>query len=154
MIDVNVYPKFISHEKCDYILKHALKTFEIDSRTYHGWYARTNINLKFENEVKVLLRDISPFNKFNISWINLTEYENNRSLDLHKDGRSDFTFTIPLTDDYEGGDFLIENDIYKLNKGDCICFNGNQLKHGVSKVTSGHRAALNIWTKPIANSII
>lgn len=147
MSNVNVYNNFISSNRCDEILEYALRTFEIDSRTYHGWHSRTNRNLKFESEVEVLLKDISPFNKFHIAWINLTEYENNRSLDFHIDERSNFTFTIPLTDDYEGGDFLIEDGTYKLNKGDCISFNGNQLKHGVSSVTSGYRAALNIWIK-------
>lgn len=147
MINVNVYDNFISSNRCDEILDYALRTFEIDSRTYHGWYSRTNRNLKFESEVELLLKDISPFSTFHISWINLTEYENNRSLDFHIDERSNFTATIPLTDDYEGGDFLIEDSTYKLKKGDCISFNGNQLKHGVSNVTSGYRAALNVWIK-------
>ena len=108
MIDVNVYPNFISHEKCNYILEYALRTFEIDSRTYHGWYSRTNINSNFENEIKSILNGISPFKLFNISWINLTEYENGRYLEFHRDSRSNSTFTIPLTDGYDGGDFLIE----------------------------------------------
>lgn len=154
MIDVNVYPNFISHEKCNHILEYALRTFEIDSRTYHGWHSRTNKNSKFESELELLIKDINPFNKFHISWINLTEYENNRSLDFHIDERSNFTFTIPLTDNYNGGDFLIEDCTYTLKKGDCISFNGNRLKHGVSAVTSGYRASLNIWIKPGLKNII
>ena len=154
MIDVNVYPNFISHEKCNYILEYALRTFEIDSRTYHGWYSRTNINSNFENEIKSILNGISPFKLFNISWINLTEYENGRYLEFHRDSRSNSTFTIPLTDGYDGGDFLIEGDTYILKKGDCISFNGNKLRHGVSPVTNGYRASLNIWIEPTLNSII
>ena len=145
--EINVYDKLLTHEMCDEILNYSVNNFQVDTRTYSGWHAKTNRDLNFENKIKKILEPISPFDVFHIVWINLTEYENNRELGFHTDQRSDFTFTIPLTDGYVGGHFLIENNSYKLEKGDCISFDGFNLLHGVSAVTKGYRAALNIWIK-------
>lgn len=148
MIDqVNVHSSFITHDQCDEILNYSIKNFEIDRRTYGGWHARTNRNFTFQTKIKELIESIAPYHPFHIVWINLTEYEKGRELKFHNDERSDFTFTIPLTEGYTGGNFLIENNTYKLSKGDCISFNGFKLEHGVSPVTEGYRASLNIWIK-------
>lgn len=144
---VKVYNNFLNHQQCKEILDYATRNFEIDKRTYSGWHAKTNRNTSFQTKIKELITNIVPYKPFHIVWINLTEYENNRSLAFHTDERSDFTFTIPLTDGYIGGDFLIEENVYKLSKGDCISFNGFKLKHGVSSVVEGYRASLNVWIK-------
>lgn len=151
---VKVYKEFISTDDCDNLLQEATDTFEIDRRTYTGWSCKVNRGIEFENKIKKLLEEITPFATFHISWINLTEYEVGSSLELHKDERSNFTFTIPLTQNYQGGDFLIENTTYKLNKGDCIAFTGGELEHGVKEVTNGYRASLNIWIKEGNRQII
>ena len=145
---IKLYKNFFSPIECETILKKCLDKFEIDKRTYAGWYARTNRDINFENYIKEKIEKISPINPFHIVWINLTEYENNRYLDFHTDERSECTFTIPLTDGYDGGDFLIEDKKFKLEKGECISFDGFRLRHGVEPVTKGYRAALNIWIKP------
>lgn len=154
MKEINVYNQFLTHEMCDDILNYSVNNFQIDKRTYVGWHAKTNRNVDFQNKIKKIINDIVPYQPFHIVWINLTEYENGRELEFHTDGRSDFTFTIPLTDGYIGGDFLIEDGIYKLSKGDCIAFNGYKLNHGVSPVTEGYRASLNIWIKKGNSPII
>jgi len=151
---MNIYNKFLTHKECNTFLDYAICNFEIDSRTYSGWHARTNKNTKFESIIFNKLKNISPHTPFQITWINLTEYENGRELLLHYDERSKYTFTILLTDNYIGGDFIIEDNIYKLNKGDCISFNGNTLLHGVTPVTNGYRAALNIWIKSGTKNIL
>lgn len=144
---VQIHKNFISKLECDNFLQISKKNFEIDYRTKHGWHAKTNRDSNFEKIIKEKIKKISPFENFYITWINLTEYEDNRKLDLHKDERSECTFTIPLTEDYVGGDFIVENEKYKLNAGDCICFDGSKLLHGVDSVTSGYRASLNVWIK-------
>ena len=146
-MEIKLYKKFLTNEKCNSILKYSKNNFQVDNRTYDGWHAKTNRSLDFENDIKKLIESISPHTPFHIVWINLTEYENGRKLDLHKDQRSDFTFTIPLTDEYGGGNFIIENNEYILSKGDCISFDGFNLIHGVASVTSGYRASLNVWIK-------
>lgn len=148
MIETKIYNNFLDNKTCEEYLKTALEYFEIDYRTNAmNWHARTNRDLKFENLIKDKIESISPLNPFHIVWINLTEYENNRNLPLHTDERSNCTFTIPLTKNYSGGYFIIEENSYDLKLGDCIVFDGFKLKHGVSEVVNGYRAALNIWIK-------
>ena len=145
--EIRKYSSFLSPDECDEVLNFAKEFFEIDKRARYGWHARTNRNLNFENKIKEKINNISPINPFYISWINMSEYEDNRSLDLHVDERSDYTLCITLTDGYDGGNFIIENEKYKTNKGDCILFDGHNLKHGVEPVKSGYRASLNVWIK-------
>ena len=144
---INVYKNFISEKDCNQILTEAIETFEIDRRTYTGWSCKVNRSTEFENKIKNIINGIAPYKPFYVTWINLTEYEAGSSLGLHKDERSNFTFTIPLTIDYQGGDFIVEGNKYKLNQGDCIAFTGGELEHGVMEVTDGYRASLNIWIK-------
>jgi len=152
--EINVYSSFLTDIQCDEILNYSINNFEIDRRTYGGWHAKTNRNVNYQNKIKQLIEGIVPYQPFHIVWINLTEYENGRLLDFHTDERSDFTFTLPLTDNYTGGEFLIEDKIYPLSKGDCISFNGYKLRHGVAAVTQGYRAALNVWIKKGSTPII
>jgi hypothetical protein len=104
------------------------------------WFDYNNFNLK----------------NFNIS---LTSYYNGRYLNLHKDKSSELTTVIVLSDDFEGGDFVLCGDknppihfetlegisTFNLKLGDFISFNGSTTYHGVLPVTSGTRYALNIW---------
>lgn len=150
-----VYKKFLSLDLCDEILNYAKSNFVLDDRiVYSKWHASINYDKNYTKYIADLITLISPFEVFHISWINLTEYENNRELDLHYDERSNRTFTIVLTDNYMGGEFMIESETYNLNKGDCISFNGEALLHGVKPVIKGYRAALNIWIKEGNQSLI
>jgi hypothetical protein len=93
---------------------------------------------------------------FNIS---LTSYYDGRYLNLHKDKTSELTTVIVLSDDFEGGQFVLTEDenppynfetldgliISDLKLGDSISFNGSKTFHGVLPVTEGTRYALNIW---------
>lgn len=148
MEGVSVHKNFLTHDECNEFLNFAKNNFEVDSRTYSiGWYAKTNRSLKFEEIISEKINIITPITPFYISWINLTEYENGRDLDLHYDERSNYTFTIPLTDNYIGGDFIVEDSKFTLQKGDCISFDGSRYLHGVESVTSGYRASINVWIK-------
>lgn len=59
--------------------------------------------------------------------------------------RSDYSMTCFLSDDYEGGELVIDNKIsVKLNKGKAILYPGNLL-HRVNKVVSGRRDVFVCW---------
>jgi hypothetical protein len=74
----------------------------------------------------------------------LVKYDmnNQKSLDYHIDG-SQFSFVITLNEEFEEGGtkFFSEGKTYKLNKGDCLIFNGKN-KHCGVKITSGTRYIL------------
>jgi hypothetical protein len=108
--------------------------------TFKLWFNYGDFNLK----------------NFNIS---LTSYYNGRYLNLHKDKSSELTTVIVLSDNFNGGQFVLTEDenppyhfdtltgltICDLKLGDSISFNGSSTYHGVLPVTSGVRYALNIW---------
>lgn len=152
---VVIHKNFLSISECDDILNHAKSNFRIDDRIiYSNWHARINESKEYQSKIYNLIKKISPFDDFHISWINLTEYENGRDLEIHYDERSNYTFTIVLTNNYVGGEFIIQDFNYNLEKGDCISFDGSTLLHGVNPVTSGYRAALNIWIKKGKQNIL
>lgn len=70
------------------------------------------------------------------------DLENQKSLDLHKDG-SEYSFVISLNNDFKGGGtyFLSENKTYKPDIGDCLIFSGKN-KHSGVEITSGERYIL------------
>jgi predicted 2-oxoglutarate/Fe(II)-dependent dioxygenase YbiX len=102
--------------------------------------------------------DFETFNLKNFN-ISLTSYYDGRYLNLHKDKTSELTTVIVLTDNFDGGQFVLSNEnnssthfknldgmsIFDLKLGDSISFNGSKTYHGVLPVTSGIRCALNIW---------
>ena len=113
---------------------------------------------KFNSGDFKLWFDYKTFNVKNFN-ISLTSYYDGRYLNLHKDKSSELTTVIVLSDDFEGGQFALSNDLnppfhfetldnvslFDLKLGDCISFNGSKTYHGVTKVTKGKRYALNIW---------
>lgn len=59
--------------------------------------------------------------------------------------RSDYSMTCFLSDDYEGGELVIENkQSIKLKKGKAVLYPGNLL-HRVNKVLSGRRDVFVCW---------
>ena len=51
-----------------------------------------------------------------------------------------------LSDNFEGGQFYIEDDEIPFNMGEMIEFDANKM-HGVKEVTKGNREVLVIWLK-------
>lgn len=146
--------RFISNDLCDSLHEEAVKNFIPDRRIQHGWNARSNRSMDFENRIKDLLTPLIDFNKNDVYWINLSEYSNNINLKKHTDAKSQLTFVIQLTEGFEGGVLCVEEEFIKMKKSDCVYFNGKLYKHGVTPVTSGSRVSLNVWTFPKINSII
>ena len=144
---------FISSDLCDSLHEEAVKNFIPDRRIKNGWNARTNKSMDFETRIKDLLTPLIDFNKNDVSWINLSEYSNNRNLRKHTDAKSQLTFVIQLTEGFEGGVLCVEEEFIKMKKGDCVYFNGKMHQHGVTSVTSGSRVSLNVWTFPKIDEI-
>ena len=102
--------------------------------------------------------DYSTFNLKNFN-ISLTSYYDGRYLNLHKDKSSELTTVIVLSDNFNGGQYALSEgknssidfknlddiEVFTLNLGDVISFNGSKTFHGVLPVTNGIRYALNIW---------
>lgn len=55
-----------------------------------------------------------------------------------------YTICIALNDDFEGGEFFVNDTPVKLNTGDGVIFLGNTT-HAVSEILSGSRWSLCIW---------
>jgi predicted 2-oxoglutarate/Fe(II)-dependent dioxygenase YbiX len=114
---------------------------KLKEEIYNVFKNKTDLNLWF---------DFKTFNCKNIN-LSLTRYYDGRRLDLHKDTASSLTTVILLTDDFEGGDFILSNNheqeeiTVKLEKGQGICFDGSKVFHGVKPVNKGVRCAFNVW---------
>ena len=114
----------------------------------------SKINGLYKNGEIIFWFNYADYNIRNIN-ISLTKYYDGRFLDLHKDATSNYTTVICLTEDYQGGDFCLSQNLcgvekseikIHLNIGEGITFEGNKTYHGVMPVHSGLRCALNIWT--------
>ena len=80
---------------------------------------------------------------------------------MHRDTSSDITTVIPLTEGFDDGRFVLSEDkisienktftdsnLYIINQGNGLTFNGGIIWHGVMPVYRGIRKSLNIWIDP------
>jgi hypothetical protein len=150
---IKFYNKLFDLDYCEYVYNFAINNFIPDVRIQYGWNAMTNKSNEFELEIKDKLKNYIDWNSRCIEWINLTTYETHKHLPLHTDSRSTQTLVIQLNDEFTGGEFIIsdsiDEEIIRMNAGDCLMFNGSKLKHGVNQIRNGVRYSLNIWTKEI-----
>lgn len=116
------------------------------------------LSINYKNGDFKLWFDYSTFNLKNFN-ISLTSYYDGRYLNLHKDKSSELTTVIVLSDNFDGGQFVLTKNenppfhfetldgltLFDLKLGDSISFNGSETHHGVLPVTKGNRYALNIW---------
>jgi predicted 2-oxoglutarate/Fe(II)-dependent dioxygenase YbiX len=157
--------KFFEKEECNSILEYIDSVgVQFSYNPNETWDCKRIYDENFKNDIlnKVKLNYQNDkfklwfdLNKFNIKDINvsLTKYYDGKWLDLHKDGTSQFTTVIVLSDEFYDGRFVLSNsykDInnaekYHLNIGESISFNGDKTYHGVMPVTNGLRCALNLW---------
>lgn len=65
----------------------------------------------------------------------------------HADSHSVCTLNILLEDDFEGGEFYLNNKKYDglRERGDYVVYNGGKERHSVSKITKGVRKSLIVW---------
>lgn len=151
---IKFYHKLFDLDYCNYMYNFAINNFIEDNRTKYGWNAMTNKSNEFELEIKDKLKNYINWNNRYVEWINLTTYETHKNLQLHTDSKSTQTLIIQLNNEFTGGEFIIsdsiDEEIIRMDAGDCLMFNGSKLMHGVNQIRSGIRYSLNIWTKEIS----
>jgi hypothetical protein len=101
-----------------------------------------DLNNKFLRDVANNIIDENE----NLYSIHFVSYTIGDSCEKHIDRASYGTYIIILTDDYDGGELLIDDIDCKAKKGDVIYFNGNKEHHQVNKITRGIRNVLVLWT--------
>jgi predicted 2-oxoglutarate/Fe(II)-dependent dioxygenase YbiX len=80
----------------------------------------------------------------NVHYIN---YKIGEEAKEHVDtGSSIRTYIILLNDNFEGGEFYLENQHIPIKLGDVLEFNGEE-PHSVKAVTKGNREVLVVWVK-------
>lgn len=79
-----------------------------------------------------------------------------QELDVHHDGQSEVTFSIPLNEDYTGSGLHFATapglppEGWRSEPGECLCFPGGPShEHYVKPIESGERYSLTIWTKGV-----
>ena len=107
---------------------------------------------KFAPEHKKLRIFITKMTK-----IRLNKYEANKDMKVHIDhihsifdgkdkGIPILSLVGLLNDDFEGGEFYINNEEVKFNKGDIMIFPSNFMyPHGVKAITKGERYSYVAW---------
>ncbi len=129
-----------------------------DCRRIYDSEFKLKILNKIKNDNFKIWFDFETFNLKNFN-ISLTSYYDGRYLNLHKDKTSELTTVIVLSDNFDGGQFVLSNkdnpsthfknldgmSIFDLKLGDSISFDGSKTFHGVLPVTNGIRYALNVW---------
>ncbi len=66
--------------------------------------------------------------------------------------RMDYSFTLFLNDNYEGGELQIEDTIIKGKQGQIIIYD-NKLRHKVHKITKGTRYAACSWMQSLVEDV-
>ena len=166
-MNYSINNNFCDETEAKEIIKFCLENGEVFSYDpKETWDCRriydSDFKLKIVNKIKNdnfrLWFDFETFNLKNFN-ISLTSYYDGRYLNLHKDKTSELTTVIVLSDNFDGGQFVLSNEnnaftyfknldgmsTFNLKLGDSISFNGSKTYHGVLPVTSGIRYALNIW---------
>lgn len=109
-------------------------------------------NLEFNNYCHNIIANTAlPFAISKISQIYCVKYNVGGQYKNHYDSnpcggvRPDYSMTCFLSDDYTGGELVIENKTsVKLKRGKAILYPGNLL-HRVNEVTSGRRDVFVCW---------
>jgi len=162
-----IYRKLIESDYCDFLYKEIINNAILSDTHKNGWWmwniwgkVKVSIVSSEENYNENLRKEIinkinTIFNKddYELLWLQMTRYEKEYYLKNHTDGHENYTLTILLSDNFEGGRTILNNIEMDVKKGDCILFNGFTTQHGVTKVKSGYRAAINLWIKPTNNII-
>lgn len=108
-------------------------------------------HVDLNNYCRDIISKAIPFTISAISQVYFVKYGVGGMYENHYDDvmcggvKSDYSMTCFLSDDYEGGELVIDNVIpVKLNKGKAIIYPGN-LIHRVNEVSSGRRDVFVCW---------
>lgn len=79
--------------------------------------------------------------------IHMIRYTQGNKCERHLDRSSNQTYIFMLSEEFSGGDLLIDGVNSNITKGDVVCFNGQKEQHEVTEITDGIRDVLVVWTE-------
>jgi len=104
------------------------------------YYSTTNEDLNKALSDILGIENIIPITIHTFNY-NVGAYSNR-----HRDTNSADTFVIILEDEYEGGDFYLNDELTQFrNRGDVASYVGRECLHSVTPITKGSRKVLVVW---------
>ena len=157
---MKIYKNVLSLEFCDSLIGTVKKECVLSSSSCkEDWFiwliwgeigSKRLSKDKWNDKIKKLIfdnldkADLSV-DQYELTWLQMAEYEKHRSLRRHVDGGRNQTLIVILSDDFVGGETLVSDKIVELKKGDGVFFYGHNIFHEVKPVTRGVRTSLNFW---------
>ncbi len=172
---IKYYENIIDEQTCDILVKedfiyetstyssHTNKNVIKKNRVVSGdfWIRKDNIffdvlRVSFENTLKLYSSDFSNAHITNLTDFRISRYKEGGFMSKHVDnihhshgqqfGYPQVTALLFINDDYEGGEFIISNKIFKTKKGSVLVFPSNFMyPHEVLKVSKGTRYSITCW---------
>lgn len=147
---MKVTPKFFSEEECSKLLLF-FKEQELQTATIVGHFEcvpetrKTKIFL-WEYDVKLEMKFQATPMSFQFAEYSIGDhYDWHHDYDTHNNKKRIETCVINLNNEYEGGEFELEDHgKIELNVGDCLRFD-SKLYHKVHPVTKGKRYSMVGW---------
>lgn len=154
---MEIYKNLLSNEFCNTLIQKIKDECVLSEMHKMNWYvwliwgeqkSQPLVREKWNDVIYNMVMDElskTNFPKYNVMWLQMTEYKDGRWLRRHVDGARNKTSIILLSNDFIGGDTYINDESVPLEKGDGVLFNGGHEYHEVKPVTNGVRYALNFW---------
>jgi len=126
-----------------------LSTLYPENLSYLAPYFESSLN-QYCNDIGVSTQLVSFYTP-----MRLNKYQIGKTMSEHtdlirrgpQDGVPVLSMVIAFNDDYEGGEFIMNNEIVELKQGDILTFPSTFLyRHGVTEVTNGTRYSGVIWS--------
>lgn len=152
---IHLIDNFLKPHECDKIITYANSLKKHEEFLGRKIYLCKDISI-FNPRIffiyKKYIRKISNRFNFNLNFCHIVEWSSGLSCDIHKDVtypgdpvKDNFWTTVCyLNDDYRGGETIVEDQVFKPQKGQLLVFNGKVLSHGVSKIY-GTRYTMIAW---------
>lgn len=123
--------------------------FEIRDSKYVNTVFQAITNHEIIKDYSFICKMATPrFNKYE----NSGKYSDHVDFFIQEGVRTDWSMTLFLTDDYEGGELNIGNQSIKLPAGDMVLYPSGQI-HSVNPVTRGQRIAAITWAQSYVEDI-
>lgn len=150
--DIDFLKKLYSESSNNIIIDGSIKErYTINTRfgfflLSHFTYEETK---KVSDKILNKLKDVIGYD-ISVSYFRILKYLQNCWIDQHLDATSvlspsNFSIIIQLSEsnDFNGGEFILNGNEIKLNKGDCVYYSYHDM-HGVTPVIRGERIVVNM----------
>ena len=149
---MKVIDNFLSEDECDFLIEY-YKKYPTKERYESTFLLRMKNTPLFDLRKSWIryhyLRRIGKEFPLKLNYDQIVFWPPTSSKGMHKDGKevkeNDWTSVCYLNDDYEGGETLIEDGIFKPKKGRLIVFPSKKMNHGVSLVKGKSRYTYIAW---------